>query len=359
MKKTNENEEIKTLIKENIWKKIKNWFKKLFPQNIKNLNYIEDTYKTKKKLQEQKVEITQNKDNEEKVSTLIKQAREAYENYMLADQFEIEKTVYKYIEERIKENEKNIKKIIEINKTEISFDVIIKTVEEEEKNLKEYKKTIRTRKIDDKFVFSEYQVPEGIIGVEVKNSKEAIENILKAITTKNAIIVMQEAYEKYSVENLILLIVKESLSKFNIDNNIIQMVEEKEIKEQDKKELDVLITKDKKEQRKESKEKLYIYLEDDYFKEVVEQEIKKLNLIGKEVEVITGEFYNCIRKINESRNLGVSIYSQDRKKGYKFINLINSKNVFFNSTLQNIDETKPIEAKYLVSKNIICEYKIF
>lgn len=360
MKQTNEEEQSKALVKQNIWNKIRSWFKKLLPQESNKKDAIEEIDNIKEISKEPEVTAIKNKyNNEEQTNELINQAKKAYENYILISEHEFEKELYNYIEERIKDNEKNIKRVIEINKSKITFDEIMQVIEEEKKNLSEYKKTIRTIKIDDKFMFSEYQVPEGIIGVEVSDSKEAIENIFKSITTRNAIIVIEENNEKYSIENLILLIVKESLNKFNVDNNIIQIVGKEEITVEDEKEFDILIKKNNHEQRKEFKESLYIYLEDEYFKDIVQEEIKSLNLMGKNVELVTGEFYDCIRKINASRNLGVSIYSQDRKKGYKFINLINSKNVFFNSTLRNIDKTSQTENTYLISKNIMCEYKLF
>lgn len=353
MKKTKENNETKALIKkenENVWKKIKNWFKK-FNSKMKNSKEI---------IEEQKKDI---KDSdilleEKNVNNIINKAKQAFENYVINDTFEIEENLYKFIEERIKANEDNIKRIIEINKVNITFDEIIKIVEDEKKILKEYKRTVRTIKIDEIFMFSEYQVPVGVIGIETNHSKDAIINILKALTTRNAIIVIQEEYNKYSIENLILLIVKESLKKFDIDENIIQIVKKEEINNVEKTEFDIFINKEGLEERKDYKEKLYIYQEDEYFKEVIEDELKSLRTIGREVELLTGEFYKCIEIINKSRNLGVSIYTQDRKKGYKFVNLINSKNVFLNSNLQNVQDIEENNIKYLTNKNIICEYKI-
>lgn len=119
-----------------------------------------------------------------------------------------------------------------------------------------------------------------------------------------------------------------------------------------------MITKNGDVIKKEHTENMYIYQVDDYFDKTVKEEVEKLKFNGKKVEVLKGNFKDCINKINKKRNYGVSIYSTNRKKGYEFINLVKSDNAFFNGTLLNARKNSDKDEIYFVSKNLVCEYKL-
>lgn len=191
----------------------------------------------------------------------------------------------------------------------------------------------------------------------ISNDKlEIIKNIFKAITTKNALVVIEDDYNEYSIENFILLIVKEALKKLEIDENIVQIVEKNKILDEEISKFDLVLKNQKIINSKQYSDKIYVYQEDEYFDEIVKDEIKKLQLSGKSVELIKGNFDNAINKINVTNNYATSIYTKDRKKAYEFINMVNSKNVFFNSTLANARDNKKCENIFYKLKNISCEY---
>lgn len=343
------NSESKELIevKNNIFTKFINWLKNLRGKFVH----------TKEN------EVTTNIQNIEKQeqncnNEIILKAKNAYQNYVLNSDYKLGEKIYSLIKERIKINKEQIEKLIEINRVATTYSEIIEILDKEEKNLKDYKKTNIMSKIDSKFMFSQYQVPVGIIAVKTNSFYVAIENIFKAVGTRNAIVVIEENYNKHSIENLILLIVQEALKKFNIDENIIQIVKKGEIKEEDLKAFDIIISEVGKTLEKLETDKMYIYQEDEYFADIVKSEVEKLNSNGMQVEVLKGEMEDCIEKINEDRAFGVCIYTKDRKKAYKFINLVNSENVFFNGTLLNAKKTNKISSVYLTLKNLVCEYGI-
>lgn len=343
------NSESKELIevKNNIFTKFINWLKNLRGKFVH----------TKEN------EVTTNIQNIEKQeqncnNEIILKAKNAYQNYVLNSDYKLGEKIYSLIKERIKINKEQIEKLIEINRVATTYSEIIEILDKEEKNLKDYKKTNIMSKIDSKFMFSQYQVPVGIIAVKTNSFYVAIENIFKAVGTRNAIVVIEENYNKHSIENLILLIVQEALKKFNIDENIIQIVKKGEIKEEDLKAFDIIISEVGKTLEKLETDKMYIYQEDEYFADIVKSEVEKLNSNGMQVEVLKGEMEDCIEKINEDRAFGVCIYTKDRKKAYKFINLVNSENVFFNGTLLNAKKTNKISNMYLTLKNLVCEYGI-
>lgn len=334
-------------VKNNIFTKFINWLKNLrgkfaytktneISTNVQNVENQEQNY-----------------NNE-----IIKKAKNAYQNYVLNSDYKLGENIYNLIKERIKVNKDQIEKLIEINRVATTYSEILEILEKEEKNLKDYKKTNIMSKIDNKFMFSQYQVPVGIIAVKANSFYIAIENIFKAVGTRNAIVVIEENYNEHSIENLILLIVQEALKKFNINENIIQIVNKEAIKEEDLKAFDIIVSEVGKTLEKSETDKMYIYQEDEYFADIVKSEVEKLNSNGMQVEVLIGEMEDCIEKINKNRAFGVCIYTKDRKKAYKFINLVNSENVFFNGTLLNAKKTNKISNIYLTLKNLVCEYGI-
>ena len=153
-----------------------------------------------------------------------------------------------------------------------------------------------------------------------------------------------------------MLIVQEALKKLEVDKNIIQIVEKNELIDREFNEFDLLLVNQKIKKYKQDSDKIYIYQEDEFFKEIVENEIRNLQLSGKNVEVLKGKFNTVIDIINKTNNYATSIYTKDRKKAYEFINRVNSKNVFFNSTLENAKDTKKCEDLFYKIKNISCEY---
>ena len=260
----------------------------------------------------------------------------------------------KTLKERLEENEGAIQRLINISKEEIEYEEIISMLEEESKEIEEYKKTEYMKKIDDKFMYSRYQVPVGIVLIETEDVKEAIRNIYKGIITRNAIIIKQNKENIYRIERLILMIVQECIKKYGVDENIVQIIEKEEVAVE---KVDVYINKEENKGGKERSNIYYIYEENEYFKEVVKEEIEKLKKMGKSVQVLTGDINRVIEKINETKNVGSSIYTKDRQVGYKYINMVNSDNVYMNTTLEKAIENKPKENIYYMSKNIVCEYK--
>ena len=262
----------------------------------------------------------------------------------------------KTIEERIKENKDSVENLIELTNEDITYEKIIELLEEERINLVEYKKTIKMEKTDNNFVFSAYQVPVGTIGIEAEEPETKIRSIFKAITTRNAVVVIELKEALTSIDKLILLIVKEHIHKFGIDENIIQFVQKEQINEELKKSFDMYITKEGNKITKNENQNMYICEQDEYFRSVVEEDIKRLMFSGKKVELIRGKtIEEAAQIINKNKVFATAIYSKDGKQGYKFVNLVRSKNAFLNGTLLNAKEPEEASNEYFTIKNIMSE----
>lgn len=350
MMKLDENEKLDLIeVNENIWNKIKKWFQKFRGGNNQKEQISSIQNNNIENEEEVKDDVTTSDDD------IFLKSKNAFENYNLNTESEIAEDIYNFIRERIIANKHEIEELTLINKEEMSYYKILEIMDDEEIDLENYKKTNIMKKIDDNFLFAQYQVPVGVIGIFANNLEVAIKNIFKAITTRNSIILIEENYDKYSIENLVLLIVKESLKKFGVDDNIIQIVNKKDTDEDVLKQFDLVITNEGKIVKKEYKNKVYIYIEDNYFEDIAKKEVEKL--FGKEVELLTGNFEKAIEKINQNVNFGANIYTKNRKQGYRFVNLVKSKNVFFNATVLNAMETENIKDVYFTLKNIMYEYK--
>lgn len=338
----------KDLIKyeeKSIWKKIKENLKKFF--GIKENKEV-----SKETMQiEERIDLSE---YEEESNEIIRKAKKAFEIYALNKDIEITEKIVKTLKERLEENEGAIERLIHISKEKIEYNDIVDMLEEENKDIDEYKKTEYMEKIDEKFIYSKYQVPVGIILIETDDVKEAIRNIFKGIITRNAIIIKQTKENIYRIERLILMIMQECIKKYGIDENIVQIIEEEEVPVE---KVNVYINKEENKKGKERSKIYYIYEEDEYFKNIINEEIEKLKKVGKIVQVLTGNIDSVIDKINETKNIASSIYTKDRQIGYKYINMVQSDNVYMNTTLEKAKENNPKENIYYMSKNIICEYK--
>ncbi len=66
------------------------------------------------------------------------------------------------------------------------------------------------------------------------------------------------------------------------------------------------------------------------------------------------EYIEIVRKSGSAlRNV-----PKEGKKGYRFINLVRSKNVYVNTTLENIEKVEKSKEELLINKKIMYELKI-
>ena len=276
----------------------------------------------------------------------IKNLEKAYKKYILDNRFDIQNSIIKYIIDRLKANKKEIEKVIELNKNTIRYENILNIVKEIlNSEIESYNKTVINKQ---GFMFSQVLVPEGIVAVEAYEPLEIIKYWIKAIKSRNAIAISSVYYDETSIEALILIIIKEALSKFSLDENLIMYIPFEECFYEYFDE--VIYTYNETEKRIEKKEidgkqkrKMYVYIEDEYFRQEAE-----LN-IG--AEIIYGKMDNALEKIKGAKC--ATIYTQNSEKAFEFINLADCKNVFVNTNVKNAIETMESEEELYKYKNII------
>ena len=326
------------VVKDNFLTRITQSIKRFFFKGrMKDL--LEDTNRQKIKFIES---------NEEFVQKEIVDARRAYRKYVINNNKNISKDVLSYISMKIEENEEKINQIIEINNDSITYQEIAEMIIEEKQQIAKFKaKNNKTGR---------YNVPVGVIGIECDNVEDSIKAMLKAVSTRNAVIILHNNFNIYSTESLILLIFKECLKNFYIDDNIIQMFEKEEI---DLSKLDKLIKKDGKIVGKDVKNTIYIYQENKEYESEVQNEIERLqnNELYKSYEIkpIAGEFGDIVNYLNENEASAVCMYTNNTQKAYKFINWINSPNVFVNTGIKKCNDTIQENNDYFNSKFVLHE----
>lgn len=345
------------VVKENFLVKITNALKRLFGKNkIENITQLTEIDNIPEQVDASdsikcKVDFEEINNDNQFIQKEILDARRAFRKYVINNNKNISIDVLSYIKERIKENQSEVEQLIIMNNDDISFEELLKMIENEIKDVSKFKhKNSKTGR---------YNVPIGVVGIECSTIKESIKTIFKAISTRNAIMVLEQNYNEYSTEALILLIVKESLKNFYIDDNIIQIFEKQEI---DLSKLDRFVPKsyDKDNNNKDMKHTIYIYQENDKFQNKVQEEIERLESDEEfksfEIKPIKGEFGNIINFLNSNNSQAVCMYTDNSQKAYKFINWINSPNVFVNTGIQNCKRINNISdyynAKYVLHEGV-------
>lgn len=286
--------------------------------------------------------------NDEFVQQEIVDARRAYRKYVINNNKDISKDILSYITVKIEENEEKINQIIEINNDDITYQEIAEMIVEEKQQVSKFKsKNAKTGR---------YNVPVGVIGIECEDVEDSVNAMLKAISTRNAVIVLHDNYNKYSTEALILLIFKECLKNFYVDDNIIQMFGKEEI---DLSKLDKIIKRDGNSSKKSESNTIYIYQENKEYEDEVQNEVERLqnNELYKSYEIkpITGEFGDIINYLNDKEASAVCMYTNNTQKAYKFINWINSPNVFVNTGIKNCKGVAKESSDYFNSKFVLHE----
>ena len=110
------------------------------------------------------IESKENENQDSKISAQFNErvtdrAKRAYKNYILNFDPDIISDVYNLIKERLEYNKNNITSLLKIENNNITFEEIMEIFNNQRENIANFKKSICTKKLDDKFIYSEYQVP--------------------------------------------------------------------------------------------------------------------------------------------------------------------------------------------------------
>lgn len=284
------------------------------------------------------------------IDNIIKLKNASYK-YILNDTFELTEKLLLYIQDRIKANKQEIKELINIKQEMYTFEDIEKVINTEIQRDMKYK-DYTTMYIDSKtFISTSILVPVGLIAIETYDTIETIKYYIRTIKSRNAIAISDVEYDEDGVKFLILEIIKEALKKFNIDENLIMILpyEECFYKYFDK----VIYTYDKQGEKlsqnnyeeKEKTNNRYVYIENNELEEQAQKDNKG--------EFLKGNIDEVIEKINSTCSEGATIYTKNPESAYKFINLVKSKNVMVNASLQNIKDIPKSPNEMYVYKNII------
>lgn len=332
------------VVKDSFLFRFTNAIKKLIFRGKEKVAILEENLTDKIKIQE----IT---DNNEFVQQEIQDARRAFRKYVINNKKNISTDILLYINEKIEENQQKIRQLIDINKDEKSlYEDILKMLENAIKDVEKFKQ------LNSKT--GRYNVPIGVVGVECVNTKNAIKVMLKAISTRNAIVILHDKYNQYSTESLIMLIIKECLKNFYIDDNIIQMCPKETI---DIRKLDNYVPIFNDDGNKDNNTNtIFIYQEDNIYLNTIQDEVTRLENDEEfkffNIQPIKGDFGNIINYINNEKNCAVCMYTNSSQKAYKFINWVNSPNVFINTGVKSCsiinNNSDYYNLKYVLHKDV-------
>lgn len=282
----------------------------------------------------------------------ISKLRNATNNYRLNNKYGITENTLKYIQERILANKNEIEELIKLKEEKYKYEDIKNAIDEEIKKEIRYKDYRRMYINKEKFISTSLLMPIGVIAVEAFDTIEVIKYLVRTIKSRNSIAISDVEYDEHSVKFLILEIFKEALKKFRIDHNLIMILpyEECFYKYFDK----VIYTYDEtgktltenRYDNKEESERKYIYIEDKKLEEIAKRD-------NNDGEIVYGNIEEVIEKINTTYSKGTTIYTSNSQIAYKFINLVQSKNVMVNASLQNVEDIRKSSNEMYEYKNII------
>lgn len=276
----------------------------------------------------------------------------AYESYNLDERENISSEILKYIRDRIVENKELIETIINSSKENIKFDELLKVYDEEVKKEAKYKFENKFKKLENSYVYKVYTAPIGNIVVECSNSLTALRYYINAIKSRDTITISDTKYKEVSLKSALLIIFCEALSKFKIDMNLIMLIPYEECY-YDKYDRLIYADSNKKSIQKEVTDKLFIYVEDESFEDDIKKEKLSLGFYNKQYEILTGDFYEAVHKINEKFSNGASIYTKNHELATKFMILVHSKNVFVNSSLIEMETTEDVYEDLYMRKKVM------
>ena len=154
----------------------------------------------------------------------VSKLRKATNDYRLNNSYEMTEDILKYIQERIRANKNEIEELIELKEEKYKYEEIKNAIDEEiEKEIK-YKNYRRMYINKEKFISTSLLMPIGVIAVETFDTIEVIRYFIRAIKSRNSIVISDVEYDEQSVKFLILEILQEALKKFGIDQNLIMIL---------------------------------------------------------------------------------------------------------------------------------------
>lgn len=282
----------------------------------------------------------------------IKLLNNAFKIYNLNDILDLSKNVLDYILSRLIANRENFEKMIEMLKTDISFNDILNAFNEAYRENDFYKKCNNYKQGTD-YYSGDFQVPIGNIVVETNNVLDVIKYFVGGIKSKNTITISQTEYYELSLSNMVLIIFIEALAKFNISRNTLMILPFEECLYEEFDEVIEIENGKVNIKQKGFSQKNIIYVEDHAFDSEIKLEIERLKTRNINFEMIDGTLESALNIISKEKTKGVAIYTKNPRVAYDFITLANSQNVFVNSSLLNAEELNDKINKFYYKKKIM------
>lgn len=282
----------------------------------------------------------------------IKLLNNAFKIYNLNDIPNLSKNVLDYILSRLIANRENFEKMIEMLKTDITFNDILNAFNEAYRENDFYKKCNNYKQGTD-YYSGDFPVPIGNIVVETNNVLEVIKYFVGGIKSRNTITISQTEYDELSLSNMVLIIFIEALAKFNISRNTLMILPFEECLYEEFDEIIEIENEKVNIKQKGFSQKNIIYMENNAFDSEINREIDRLKNRNINFEIINGTLESALDTIKKEKPKGVAIYTKNPSVAYDFITLANSQNVFVNSSLLNAEELNNKTNKFYYKKKIM------
>ena len=281
----------------------------------------------------------------------FKKLDKAFEEYNLDKREEISGKILSYIKTRLEENKEELTILSNISK-DVSVDRLIEIFDEETSKPEIYKKEKVLKKLENGFVYGIYTTSVGNVVVETGSTIDVLKYFIYGVQSRNTITISDLQYQENDLKHALALIFSEGIKSYGVSEDLISIMPYEECYYDN---FDLVINLDEnKIDKKKDSEKLFIYKANNNFDLDIEKEINYLEKYKMNYEIITDDFDIAVKKINREKPIGAVIYTNEAELGYKFINMIHSKNVFVNTSFAELDlKIENLENVLYIKKKIM------
>lgn len=277
---------------------------------------------------------------------------DAFRIYNLNSTPDLSKKILDYILLRLIANKENIETMIEMLNADISFNDILSAFKDAYRE-KDFYKNSSSYKQGSDYYSGNFPVPIGNILVETNSVLDIVKYFVGGIKSRNTITISQTDYYELSLSNMLLIIFVEALAKFNLSRNTLMILPFEECFPANFDEVVEIENSKTSIKQKPFTSKNIIYIEDHSFDIEVEQEVARLKAKNLLFEVVDTSFDDVLKKAKYEKPKSVAIYTKNPNLAYDFITLVDSQNVFVNSSILNSEELNDKIHNFYYKKKIM------
>ena len=283
--------------------------------------------------------------------------KNAYSKYNSDSRPDLEQICLKSLYNFIIESKDEITKLINAYNYEFTFEDLIEIYNQSTKS-SDFKKKISIEKLSNNFISSIINTASGIIYYEAVDVLDTFKTMLECVKNRDGLVIARFDEDEYDFVNYLIMIFRKVFEALNIDTDLFLSFPYEEC---DFSLCDVKICNYYEISAKRNKDfsnDYIIYVEDNSFMEIANNDLSLQIKEHPSVRIITGKVEDVLSELNEKRYNAVSIYTKEPKIAYRMINEVHSDNVLINTSLSFARHLSQENNIFVETKHIMYKLEI-